>query len=74
MNLWQHQTKRQTVERVARILGKLCGDATVAALMNATLSADAEPCLSDSEVEIATLLFDAITDARPDCIELASPT
>ena len=64
-------TRRATIHDLAQVLTILCADETIADLMNATLSADADERLDDYQADIAEALFDSLTELRPDCVELA---
>lgn len=63
--------RNPTTREVAEILTTLCDLETVAALLNALLCCEAEPRLSDREVEIGERLFDQLVELCPQAVELA---
>ena len=68
-------TRRTTIHELAETLSKCCSDATIADLMEATLSAamsaDDNARLSVYQANLAEALFESLTELRPDCVKLA---
>ena len=60
-----------TTHALAQALSIVCDDDTLARILDATLSADADDRLNDDQAEMAVGLFESICEIRPDCIELA---
>jgi hypothetical protein len=60
-----------TIHELAETLSILCADETIADLLDATLSADDDPRLTDNQVDLADVLFDSLAEIRPDCVTLA---
>ena len=56
---------------IASAITKCCGQQCVAEILNALLSAECNPALSDAEAESAQLLFDKLADANPKAVLLA---
>lgn len=57
--------------QVAHILIDCCDDNTLAALVDGLLCADAMGSLSDGDARIAERLFDKLTAAKPQLVEMA---
>ena len=63
--------ERIAVNKLVDVLAIVCDSETIAAMMDATLSAEGDERLNDEQVPFAEALFDQLTEIRPDCIELA---
>ncbi len=65
-------SQRRILKVAASALAKLCGGELLTAdLLNALMMADADPRLSDTEAYAAEVLFEALSDYRPDAVDLA---
>lgn len=68
MNATQVWTVRLVGSALAKLVG---GELLMADLLNALLCCDADARLSDAEAAAGELLFDILTDYRPDAVDLA---
>ena len=63
--------RHDAIRDLAGVLAIVCSDQTIADLMNATLSIEAEARLTDYQCGLGEVLFDQLTSIRADCIPLA---
>lgn len=64
-------SRRATIHELAEALSVLCDSDTLADLMDATLSADADERLTDYQADLAEALFESLCELRPECVILA---
>ena len=65
------RTMNHGIHQLIDVLLVVAGDETLASLMDATLSAEEDTRLDSRAVDVACILFDRLTDDRPDLVPLA---
>ncbi len=62
----------RTLDRILAVISKGCSPDTIANILDDLVCADAIPSLSDSEVELAELIFDELAGRNPEAVEKAN--
>jgi hypothetical protein len=61
----------RTLDRVVDVLLKGCDPRTLAGIVDCFVCPDAQPTMTDEDVRLAEMVFDRMTDRRPELIEAA---